>query len=943
MNCTLPFALGALTAVVLWPGVAHAQPVPDETVSVHVRELKHENPLIRHAAATSLWSLGERAAAAVPALTAALSDKVPSVRWEAASALGRMGQHAASAVPALTEMLSRDDEAYARQAALETLAQIAPAVVTNVPELAVGIKSAEMRQRRWSAEALARLEENAQPALKELIIALKDEASEVRAVAAMALRNLRENARPAVGPLIVALQDKEAKVRENAAEALGYIGPGAEDAVPHLIKALSDPVGAVRDHAARAFTRDWPGAERALPALIKALDSETSNTGYALEGLARHGHSQVVVPALLEYLQRRGHWSAIHALGQIGPDARAAIPVLKDFLKSKQPGLRRAAAEALSKIGGSVDEGVQSLIADLRSDDASTREDAARSLGEIGPAARAAVPELMALLEDQNQRAFAAFNQSAETGVAEAQFALAVQYRDGVGTPPDIAAAASWFQKAAEQNHAEAQRHLGILHRQGRGVPQDDHLAEQWYRKAAEPTGALARLKNQSIDQSPFPSAVSTHAPTDSSEFGTQEKLLLAVTGFSQDATCSYNHRIGSSGSFDAYHDCPLSTRGGVTVPHFLSQPEIDRLNALFKALPEGVEFVPLEQKLFVSCRIGDRWTSRFYDTENIPRVVRLLLEMIEAPVKAAPYPPQEQKTWTAQAQPPLGLTYRADGTLLSWGHERKIYHWRNGQLDAADDSIRSQLPGYPIAAAGDRVVTSEQQQLKLWNLKTGKHVADVGQSSDWHDRPGEAIFSADGQTLLIQQSRHHQVNVWDTGSGRFRGAIQVGQFFNPSIAVSADGKQLAVCSSDSTIRVWDLTTFKLKRKIGEFSTHCLAFSPDGKVLAGIGREKGNGLEQLVIWDLETGEKRFQVRAGNDSKMLCFSPDGAFVAAKREQRLIKLWDANDGQVLGIAEGHTGEITALTVSPDGKEIASSSDDGTVKLWSVEKLVREGRTK
>ena len=944
MNRHAPWIVGALAAAVLWPGVAHSQPTPDKTVSAHIRELQNQDPNIRAYAAQNLGSLGEQAAPAVSALIEALSDKDSRVRQSAAAALGRVGQHAASAVPALTELAGNDNE-FLRRAGLEALAQIVPAVVTDVPNLIAGLKSSDVRRRRWAAEALVRLKGKAKPALNELIPALKDESADVRAAAALALRNIREDARPAVPALISALQDENPKVREHAAQALGWIGPGAEDAVPQLIKAIGDPDAHVRRNAARAFTTDWPGAERAIPALITALsDSDrmygaATSAGYALNDLARHGHSQVVVPALLELLKRAGKdapRSAINALGLIGPDARPAIPALKELLTAGDATVRRAAGEALGKIEGSAGEGIRALIADLHQDDYSVRAAAASSLGKIGPAASAAVPELISILEDRNQQAFAAFRQAAEQGVAEAQFALAIQYRDGLGTPPDIAAAVAWFQKAANQGHAEAQRNLGILYRQGRGVPQNDRLAEQWYRAAVDAHGALARLRNQPVNLGAYESALVPHQTGESSDFRPKEdqkKLLLAITRFNEDARQAVHQQVRSDGALMGFLDIyDWSRRSGTPYPLTLSRPELDRLNSLLRALPEGVEFAPVQQKLIVSCRVGDRWTTRLYDSEALPRVVRNLLDLVEAPASTMPFPPQERMTLATHCRHPDGLIYEPDGTLLSWGHELKIERWKNGRLANADD--RRALQGHPIAVSSDgaRVVTSSRQQLSLWNSKTGERVADVGESSYWNDNPGEAVFSADGQTLVIQEYKHHQVHVWAAAAGRHRGTIQVGQFFDRSIGVSADGKQLALSCQDKTTRVWDLTTLRLKHEIAGFPTISLAFSPNGQALAGISQQ------DLIVWDLEGNTKRFQVRAGYWAGLLCFSQDGTFVLAKQRQRMIKLWDASDGRALGIAEGHTRNITALALSPDGKEIASASEDGTIKVWNIEQLRR-----
>ena len=43
-------------------------------------------------------------------------------------------------------------------------------------------------------------------------------------------------------------------------------------------------------------------------------------------------------------------WTAASALGNIGPDAKTAIPLLTELLKAEDEGVRKTAAEALDKI-----------------------------------------------------------------------------------------------------------------------------------------------------------------------------------------------------------------------------------------------------------------------------------------------------------------------------------------------------------------------------------------------------------------------------------------------------------------------------------------------------------------------------------------------------------------------------------------------------------------
>lgn len=81
----------------------------------------------------------------------------------------------------------------------------------------------------------------------------------------------------------------------------------------------------------------------------------------------------------------------------------------------------------------------------------------------------------------------------AKKGNADAEFRLALAYKDGHGVKQNYAEAAKWFRKAADQGHADAQFNLGLLYETGRGSLQNFSEAEKWFEKAAVQNNADAK------------------------------------------------------------------------------------------------------------------------------------------------------------------------------------------------------------------------------------------------------------------------------------------------------------------------------------------------------------------------------------------------------------------------------------------------------------------
>src|SRR5262249_12893030 len=113
--------------------------------------------------------------------------------------------------------------------------------------------------------------------------------------------------------------------------------------------------------------------------------------------------ARAAVPALTGALRSRVTgvaYSAAAALGAIGPDAKEAVPALLTLLTNVTPYIRSTAAEALWRIDRHP-AAIPALVAQLQDAQCTDRGSAAIALGKIGPDARAAVPALLAALKDR--------------------------------------------------------------------------------------------------------------------------------------------------------------------------------------------------------------------------------------------------------------------------------------------------------------------------------------------------------------------------------------------------------------------------------------------------------------------------------------------------------------------------------------------------------------
>src|SRR5262249_4775741 len=97
--------------------------------------------------------------------------------------------------------------------------------------------------------------------------------------------------------------------------------------------------------------------------------------------------------------------------------------------------------------------------------------------------------------------------------------------------------------------------------------------------------------------------------------------------------------------------------------------------------------------------------------------------------------------------------------------------------------------------------------------------------------------------------------------------------------AVSSDGKLFASLCAGATVRLWELPSGRQRRGFEiavDDPPDCLLFSPDGQSLAA-GGNKGT----VTFWDVSTARERLRFQA-HHSHVCCvaFSPDGRILATE---------------------------------------------------------------
>jgi len=297
-----------------------------------------------------------------------------------------------------------DRDAKVRGAVRHALASDGSGAPVDPPKvLSAGLEDESPENRRTAIVALTRFRRGLDPWISTLVrIAEHDDDRSLRATCANALNGIKPPAvtSDAVPALVTGLGNSDAQVRIQVALLLGRLGPDAGAAVPSLLRVLTEPVD--------------PQLARSQSGVMMHDDDPANAAALALGRIApRSKAAREVIVALTE-VARCGHrirrGDAAFALGDFGPAAAEAVPVLINMIKDTTPPARNVhnealAARALGQIAPetpSADQAVAALVCVLESDTKAPRAEAIEALQQFGQKAAVAIPKIRSQLDERD-------------------------------------------------------------------------------------------------------------------------------------------------------------------------------------------------------------------------------------------------------------------------------------------------------------------------------------------------------------------------------------------------------------------------------------------------------------------------------------------------------------------------------------------------------------
>jgi len=294
----------------------------------------------------------------------------------------------------------------------------------------------------------------------------------------------------------------------------------------------------------------------------------------------------------------------------------------------------------------------------------------------------------------------------------------------------------------------------------------------------------------------------------------------------------------------------------------------------------------------------------------------------------ALPAAAQESTALKSHSRDVNAVAVSSDGKLIASGSDdNQIIVWdATGASLAKRESDQGPVKAVAFSPDGKLVAAgSSYGDVTLWDRESGKD----RYSSRGHGGRVTRVAFLPGGKLFATTSVDQSVKLWDTASGTEKATLKGHKYEVTGLAVTSD--KIFTCDGGGNVTAWsvakgkELATYELGKGS---AAHAVAVTADGKTLA-VGLADGT----VILADAASGKELRRGKLADSVNALAFAPNGKLLAAGTQDEKLFLFDPATAQVATTLSGHGRPILGVAFTPDGTRLISGSMDMTVRIWSV----------
>jgi WD40 repeat protein len=192
--------------------------------------------------------------------------------------------------------------------------------------------------------------------------------------------------------------------------------------------------------------------------------------------------------------------------------------------------------------------------------------------------------------------------------------------------------------------------------------------------------------------------------------------------------------------------------------------------------------------------------------------------------------------------------------------------------------------------------------------------------------------LSPDGRTLAVG-SHDRTVTLWSSADSP-ASQFETEPGGSSILAFSQNGKELVTAGQGAVFAVRDLAGRVLRALVvskvnSNSAITAAAFSRGGRRFATAHNET-----TMSLWDPQSWKEIYNGFVRDAATMAAvFSPDGQVLATAQHGKGVHIWDSESGRLLAVAPD-SEPLESLAFSPDGRLLAAGRGDGVIRLWKTD---------
>lgn len=283
-------------------------------------------------------------------------------------------------------------------------------------------------------------------------------------------------------------------------------------------------------------------------------------------------------------------------------------------------------------------------------------------------------------------------------------------------------------------------------------------------------------------------------------------------------------------------------------------------------------------------------------------------------------------------------IVFSPDSRYLAVATDRGLNLWDVTSFDRVASIPSGEGYANPIFSPDSSRMAygDSNRSIAVFDLRTKTMIASLVSPSSYRGHATALAFSHDGSRIAagiselggMNRDSANRILVWDADTFRAVGEHVGHSETIDRVAFSRDDRYVVSLSQhDQSVRQWNVAEGKLERVVDSDATW-FDLSPDGRLVLTTGPNADR------VWSVQTGlPVRLAQRLNGAMSSPVFDLTGNRIAFGVDQDVM-VRDTRTGAILLRLKGHTRQVDRVLFSPDGRMLASSSLDEVIRLWNAE---------